>query len=136
MNKRGEEDLITEYIVFILFSLLFFVAAFYFAGKLGDSKMVYEQIYAKKIALAIDAAKPGMEINFNISNLYKFNKNAEFRPIIVIESNATTQVNSVRVSFTEKGGYTYSYFSDYDVKGDFSSVDKMVYEIKIGEKIV
>ena len=129
MNKRGiTGDLVTELIVFTVFSLIFLAALFIFIGNAGKGANVYEQMYAKKIALAIDAAKPGMIITFNISNAYKFN-NQTFK---ILEP--TNSVGSVNVILGKGSGYTYTYFSDYKVKGEIDKKDKNSFVITVEDK--
>lgn len=128
LSKKAEDNIIREYIIFIIFSLLFFVAAFIFVGKLGKSAGIYEEMCAKKIALAIDAAKPGMEISINIAELYDYSKN----PLVNIGKN-DKGVNRVEVSLRNGRGYSYSYFSDYNVARTIDNNLKYII-IKVEEK--
>ena len=119
MNKKAS-NILYEYIIFILFSLLFFAMMVFVLGKVGSGAIIYEQVYAKKIALAIDSAKPNMEIGIDISDAYKINKN--------LGNSFIVKNNEVKVILSRFGsqGYTYSHFSDYDVEGKINENMKML----------
>ena len=60
-NKRG--DLLTlETLIFTILNLVFFSVLIAFVMLAGQRAFVYEQTYAKQIALIIDNAKPEMAI--------------------------------------------------------------------------
>src|SRR3990167_9089783 len=61
-NKKGL-DLMHSTIIFIVLNLIFFLAMFAFVARTGSNAAIYEQIYAKEIALAIDQARPGTTIS-------------------------------------------------------------------------
>jgi len=123
-NKKG--DAITEYIIFIVFSLLFFISFAVFLGKVGKTADVYEQIYAKKIALAIDAAKPGMKIYVNISETYQFGKERSF--------GVAPGTKTVSVRLGSGNGYSYTYFSGYDIVGGVYPKNPDFFMIEVNEK--
>ena len=128
-NKRG--NILTENIVFILLTLIFFsiIITFIFSRS-GGSALIEEEL-AKQTALIIDSAKPGMIIRINVeealekANTEKFTKN-----IITIQGNVVT------VKLREKGGYSYSFFNNVDanVFPDTSSSKIKDYVIVVNEK--
>ena len=69
MNKRGNVPL--EEVIFVLVNLVFFSMLFFFVYNTSHSIFLTERLYAKEIALSIDSAKPGTQINIDISDLYK-----------------------------------------------------------------
>jgi uncharacterized protein (UPF0333 family) len=66
-NKRGEfVDIIgLKETIFLVLNIVFFVIMFGFVYSSGTRAFVYEESYAKQIALLIDNAKPGMNILIN-----------------------------------------------------------------------
>jgi hypothetical protein len=108
-NKKGMNVLLIE-IGFLLFNLIIFFGIAYGVGSFADRDIIYEQAYAKRIALLIDEAKLNTSIELDISELMnKAVKNKYGGRIVEIENNKII----VRVS--EKGGYGFGYFSDVAV---------------------
>ena len=58
-DKRGKMTFLTGVVMFIILNVVFFTVLFLFLGIKGTGSGIYEQIYAKQIALLIDQAKPG-----------------------------------------------------------------------------
>ncbi len=105
MNKRG--NILTENIIFIVLNLVFFTILILFLfSRMGDTA-VLEEKYAKQIALIIDSAKPGMEINLNMEDAVKKAEDENWEGKIVSISD-----NIVTVKLTDGGGYSYSFFND------------------------
>mgnify|MGYP001610502045 CR=1 FL=1 len=94
-------------VVFILLVILFFSILLTFVVKQSSKEYILEEQAAKKIALAIDAAKPGTQIFLNLANVLE--KNVRDEPI-------TIQGNIVYVKLTEKTGYGYSFFNNVNVE--------------------
>jgi len=94
-------------VVFILLVILFFSILLTFVVKQSSKEYILEEQSAKKIALAIDAAKPGTQILLNFANIFQKNKMDE--PIKI-------QGNIVYVKLTEKTGYGYSFFNNVNVE--------------------
>jgi len=59
-----------ENVILFIIIAVFAAAILLFVARAGSQVTVNEQIYAKQIALAIDKAKPGTQINLDISKLY------------------------------------------------------------------
>lgn len=105
--KRG--TILAENIIFIMLNLVFLTILFLFLfSKTGDAS-VFEEKYAKQIALIIDSAKPGMEISLNMKNAVEKAKDENWNGKLV-----TIQDNIVTVQLREKGGYSYSFFNNID----------------------
>jgi hypothetical protein len=103
MNKRGEEDLLWNIILIMLF-LLVAAMLFYWIQGISGGRLMIAQIGAKQAALIIDSAKPGTSaeiagISFEISN-NKINANHEgtkfsysfFNPSEISSANNTITV--------------------------------------------
>jgi len=124
-NKKGEESLIFSPIIFILINVLFFVMLLAFVFKSSSGALVYEQAYAKQIALLIDQAKPGMEIHIDFSEALKIAEdNKFFGEYVKIEDN------QVVVKLADKGGYSFKHISNYKINPYF---DKELLIITINE---
>ena len=73
---------------------------------MSDTSLM-EEYYSKKIALTLDAAKPGMEISFNLEKLLDKADKHYSGKIVDIQNNV------VNVRIDEKSqGYTYCFFND------------------------
>ena len=111
MNKKGV-DLLAENIVYIVVVVLFLSAMFFAVNQVGRQVTLYEQVYAKQIALMIDKAEPGMQIEYRNFRMFKFaaDNNAP-REIVHIDNVA----NVVTVRLSPGNGYRYEFFNDVDV---------------------
>lgn len=126
MKNKGATDLIFPSILFIILNALFFGVLLIFVFKTSTSVGIYEQTYAKQIALAIDKAKPGMEISINFEkalNLAKGNNLGEEQMISIKDGQVVVQLSN-------SGGYSFRYFSDYNV--DYSVKGNTLF-LKINE---
>ncbi|MDP2925535.1 MAG: hypothetical protein Q8N99_04130 [Nanoarchaeota archaeon] len=113
VNKKAD-TIVLETVIFIILNIIFFVTMMIFVFRSGTSSYVYEQTYAKQIALIIDNAKPDMAIMFDISDLDDFLEKNNF-PINEVFS-IDKQNNKVFVKLGRNSGYSYRYFSDYDIE--------------------
>lgn len=111
IKKKGEtSDLTFQTVIFIVLNIIFFGTFLIFVFRSSGGIVVYEQTYAKQIALLIDSAKPVMEIKLNMEEGMKLaEKNKiNFEDIMNIEDNIVT------VKLDERGGYSYSFISDVE----------------------
>ena len=90
---------------------------------------ILEEQYAKKIALAIDAAKPEMKLIFNMNDAVEKANDEKFDgKIVSIEGNVVT------VRLHEKGGYSYSFFNDVDFDALYYYPDENgMFELEVRE---
>ena len=108
-----------ENVIFVILNILFLIILILFLLKQGQGAVVLEQSYAKQIALLIDSAKPGMVITLDMEkakNLAEKN-NLDFSEIVSVNNNV------IFVKLSQKGGYTYSFFNDVDVRIDSDTSD-------------
>ena len=123
-NKGSTNTILLETIAFVIFNLAFFFILLIFVYNSGSQTFVYEQSYAKQIALLIDNAKTDMVIMVNIAEINKIalEKNKPLDKIFYLDKGN----NQVSVSLNPSGGYSYYYFSNYNVdfklNGDFLSI--------------
>ena len=85
-----------------------------FAYNSGSQSFIYEQAYAKQIALLIDSSKPDMVIMMNIEELIPIalKKNKPISNVFSVDE----KTNEIKVNLNPTGGYSYKYFSDNSVK--------------------
>lgn len=115
MNKRGEVDEagLLETLVFVILNVIFFVTMLLFVYNVGTRAFVYEESYAKEIALIIDNAKPESAILLNIESAVIFAEEDKMSSEEIIKLGKKDKTIEVRL---RKGrGYSYKYFSNYNV---------------------
>ncbi|MAH06831.1 hypothetical protein CMI38_01110 [Candidatus Pacearchaeota archaeon] len=130
MNKRGQ-DLINENVVFTIIVVVFIVALFIFISRSGSQATLYEQTYAKEIALIIDRAEVGMEIELEMFDAFKLARKNNFEGRIVNIDNGANQVN---IRLYDAKGYDFYYFNDIDVVWDLD-VDNRLLILKFAENV-
>ena len=131
-DKQGN-SLILSPVMFIVLNIIFFGILLVFVFNSSTGAVVYEQAYAKQIALIVDKAKPGMTLQLNMKEgielAEKTNKkeltNEEKNRLVVIKDNV------VKVKLANQGGYDFIYFSDYNISSYF---DKDLLIIVVSEK--
>lgn len=131
LNKRG--NILTENIIFIILNLVFLSILILFLFSKMGSAAVLEEGYAKKIALLMDSAKPGMVISIDMENAIKIAEKEKWP----VENMVTIKDNIVTVKLREKGGYSYSFFNDVNLdedKTNFDTTTNKGYYFVIGEK--
>src|SRR3989344_8549228 len=107
LEQRRGANILTENIIFILLTLIFFAILITFIFSRSTSAVLIEEELAKQIALIIDSAKPETIIKINVEGaVEKAEKERYTGNIITFENNLVT------VRLREKGGYTYSFFND------------------------
>jgi len=104
MNKNAE--ILTENLIFILLNLVFFAILAVFIFIKADDPALMEEAYAKKIALVLDAARPGMEISLDMQKAIDKADKDYAGKIVEITGNLVT------VKLRQKGGYSYSFFNN------------------------
>ena len=111
MNKKGV-DLISENIVYIILVVVVLGGMFFAVDNVGRQVTFYENVYAKQIALMIDKAEPGMEIEYRNFKMFSLAaKNNAPKNILDIDNRR----NIVTVKLSSGKGYHYEFFNDVDV---------------------
>jgi hypothetical protein len=113
LNKKAD-TIILESTIFFILNSVFIILMLLFIYSSGRGAFVYEQVYAKQIALIIDNAEPDMSIGLNIEELVKIaeKNNKQIDKIVSINK----EENEVIVSLSNSGGHSFQYFSDYDIE--------------------
>ncbi len=112
INQKASSELLSTSL-FLILNLVFVVILLVFVSNSSQGAYVYEEMYAKQIALFIDNAEPGTLIGLNIEKAVEIaGKNKKpLDKIIRIDENT----NEVIVSLSSGGGRSYKYFSNYKV---------------------
>ena len=118
MNKKAAIELTLEEIIFIVLNLAFFVIILLFIINNSNGRPVYEQAYAKQIALLIDEAKPGTIIFINMEDAVKIAGNKVSR-----ENMIKLVGNSVRVQLGLSGGRTFDFFNTAKIQAGFEKFE-------------
>ena len=130
-GKRGASDLLYPVVIFIVVNLLFFSMLLIFVYRQQSGALIYEQAYAKQIAMMIDYAKPEMGVPINFSKGIEIaKKNGKTSGLVEIDDKN----REVIVKLDERGGYAFKYFSDYDVKIEFADNFLLIYIKEKGEE--
>jgi len=129
-NKKAE-GLIYPQVIFIVLNITFILLLMLFVFKSSTGAAVYEQAYAKQLALIIDNAKPDIELDFNFEKGFELAEENEISPA-EIKNMVQFSNNQVVVKLADKGGYKINYFSDYDVSSYFNG---KILKIIIKEKL-
>jgi hypothetical protein len=111
--KNKNAEILTENTMFIILNLVFFaiLAAFIFIK--ADDPALMEEAYAKKIALVLDAARPGMQISLDMQKAIDAKDNDYLGKIVSVNGSLVT------VNLRNKGGYSYSFFNDISLNKTF-----------------
>ena len=112
-GKKGE-TIVLEATIFILLNLAFFVIMLLFVNSSGNRDFVYEQTYAKEIALMIDNSKPEMSLLLDISELVDIAKENKKNISEIIKLDKIE--NKIFVSLSGERGYSYKYFTKADIE--------------------
>jgi len=128
MGETSENDNpIWPTVIFIVLNLLFISLLFVGITKFTSGAAAYEEAYAKKIALLIDSARPGMTIELNFK-----------KPLEVCRSNhcgeggaLVIRDGEVIVTLGSSKGYAFKFFKDYEFSDEDIIKNGDVWSIKI-----
>lgn len=111
VNKKAE-NIGLEEVMFIILNLIFIFMLGVFVYSSGHRYFVYEETYAKQIALIIDNAKPDMVVLMNVNDIVDLSikNNKNINDIFKIDEKEKRVVVSIGES-----NYAYQYFSNYNV---------------------
>jgi len=118
ISKKGSSKLVLSQIIYIILVIIFSVVMIAYVVRSGNQSAVKEEVYAKQIALSIDKAKPGTEIDINLNELNKIAQSNKYNGKII---NIDNQKNSVNIHLALGNGYTYRFFSENDISWNINS---------------
>jgi len=112
LGKRGFSDT-ADNIIFIAVTVAVMLALLGFAYVQVSGIGIYEQVYAKQIALLIDQAEPGTTITLHMDKAVEFAKknDRQIDKIVIINGDS----KQVEVGFRTRGSYYMPYISDYNI---------------------
>jgi len=115
MNKaryKKKSEILMGTLVFTIIVVVFSIGLGYVIIRPGSNASLYEQAFVKQIALTIDNADAGMEIEISLDKAYGIaRKNRFYGNIVVIDNN----VNKITVRLINGQGYVHYFFNDVDV---------------------
>ena len=113
-KMKNKKAIIIQNVIFIMLNLMIAVSLLFFTTSSLSGKYAYEQVYAKKIALIIDAAKPNMSVAVDMKPAFKFlEKTPKLKDSAVfIDKNN----KNVVVDLGSSRGYTFGYFSSLNIE--------------------
>jgi len=127
--KNKKANVLTENVVFVIFTILFIAILFAFVARASSGVVRIEEAQAKKIALIIDGAEPGTNIVLNVQDVLKKKRNIDNNKVFSVVGNR------ILVKLDSNSGYVYSFFNEVDVKFDlFEKPEGWFLSIIINEK--
>ncbi|VVB80436.1 Uncharacterised protein [uncultured archaeon] len=140
MNKRASETAVSE-IVLIVASILLFSVLLIYVAKASTSSLYYEEIYAKKIGLAIEDSLPGTVLEFDISIPYQISKTnklfkSDFESSFKREFFSYNNLDpSVQIKLADTGGFNFRLMSNKTVKTSTVNINdqSQVLVIEVGK---
>ncbi len=128
-NGKKGSDMIFPPFIFVVLAIVVFGVLILYVGNASTGVLVYEQAYAKQVGLLIDEAKSEMQI------LVDFEEGVEVagdkKTGLIKVDNKT---NQVIVNLGSKSGYSFKYFSDYEVDV-YADPDNNLIIINIKDKV-
>ncbi len=127
-NKKAD-NILVENIIFLVLNVLFFAILIIFLARQGQGVVLNEEIFAKKIALIIDNAKPDSDIIIDFSKAVEIaqKKNFDISKIVTITDNI------IKVQLSEKSGYSYSFFNSVEANAfllDINNPNKLIIVVR------
>ncbi len=131
MRKIGKKgNILTENVIFIVLNLAFITVLLIFIFSKTGSAAIFEEKYAKQIALMVDAAEPGMTIDLQIEDAIKEAEKENFPLGEIVKING----NVVTVKLREESkGFSYHFFNDVEVGANFDTQKRDRYYFVIAE---
>ena len=133
MNKKGEMSF--EQIIMIILQIFAFAGLLSFVYFQANGSGVYEEAYAKQIALVIDKASSEMQIKMNFTEGIKIAESNLDRELTDEDKKKIVRLENgkVFVVLGDSRGYSYNYFSNYDISLYFENNNLV---INIGKKLL
>ena len=108
LNKKAE--LLHETIIFVVLNVTFLTIMIVFIYLQGNSIHLKEEAIAKRVALLIDVARPGTELNLNLED---FSKRLKKEGVLERDSiKIDEERNLIIVRGSKKSFFEYGYFND------------------------
>lgn len=122
MNTKG--NIIIENVIFLILNLVFFGIMIAFISSNSYGRPVYEQAYAKQIALMIDEAKPEMTISLDMREVVDKYKR-KVSDIVELDN----EDRRITIRLGDRGGRSFDYFTDakvsFEQQGKYNLIIKV-----------
>ena len=128
-NKRGSTILI-EQVLSIILNVIFIVLLISFVMTRASTAGVLNEKYAKEIALALDAARPGMIITIYMKDAIDTAQKSWGENNI--KNMITLSGNTVTVGVKPGSSYSYSFFNNITIANHYLDTTKDAYIIYVG----
>ena len=116
-GKKGEgQDILYPQVLFTLLNLIFFSLLLVFVSNSSEGALVYEESYAKQIALLIDKAEGSTTFFVDFEKGLEI---AEKNKILQSENLVRISNNEIVVKLSDSEGYRMKYFSDNEIVVSF-----------------
>lgn len=110
-SKSGE--ILIKQVIFITLNILVGVFLIVFLIRFGTGELEKEQVYAKKIAMIIDSAKPGTLVVLNVADAVEVVKKNKLNESEMFKIDS--EKNLVITKFGRYKSYEFVFFSGLDV---------------------
>jgi len=111
-NKKSE-GVVYPIIIFVILNLAVFSILLLFVNKSSTGALIYEQFYAKQIALLVDGANFPSVIVLNFEDGIKVSEKNKATPKVTFNGNR------VNVKLSDKGAYSFGYISNREISSYF-----------------
>tara|TARA_Y100000034_G_scaffold114273_1_gene150229 strand:+ start:247 stop:648 length:402 start_codon:yes stop_codon:yes gene_type:complete len=108
-NKRGA-NYVYGVVIFLLLNLTVFVILGYGVSRSGSGVTLFEEAYAKKIALLLNGAESGMDIDIDLGEAFVVAHDKNFVPEIEVDCEG----GRVIVKLSRSSGYLHEFYTDFD----------------------
>lgn len=128
MNKKGDSEELIGTIIFMTLNIMFFSIMFLYASNNTSQDKLIEQSGAKQIALLLDGSEENSTFFLDVSDWAKAAKNNEYSGNLL---NVSEETNEVKVKVSNSGGYTMTYFTNYNVTYNIDKRDDRAFLVLV-----
>lgn len=114
-------------LIWIVVFLIVFVSSMVFIKKTISGASIMENVYAKKIALIIDGARPGSVFILNVSDAIEIAEKNKIK--CSVSSCFKVENNSVQVKLSNEKGDGHIFFSSYNVNLQLNSDNTLIINV-------
>ncbi len=130
MKNKKAVDILSENLVFLILILVFAFVLGLSIIRIESNTALYEKIYAKQLALLINKAEAGMEIEMDITRLNNIAKKNKFDGKIIDIDNNERKIN---IKLINGKGYDFYFFSDKEILWNLKKEERKLF-LRVIEK--
>lgn len=131
IGRNKKADLLFPIIIFVVLNIMFFTIMLLFVQRVSSNALVYEESYAKQIALILNRAESGMQFEIDVSDLIK---TAIKNDVNTSFLNETIQINAeegiVFVKARKEGGFEQPFFSKIKINSGINPTTRINIELE------